>query len=76
MTNCLIHTTNPTTVEVGVQFHLPTDDLHWIAKGLESVNFTLDAQDLEDDFYATLGDAAEAWCDANGYSFFQLIEEP
>ena len=76
MTTCSIHLTNPTDVEVGVQFYLPTDALHWIPSGFDVITFTLDKEDLEDDYYATLGDAATAWCKSNGYTFCQLIEEP
>jgi hypothetical protein len=67
---------NLANFEIGVQFHLPTDDLHWIPNGFETVTLVVDRQDLEDDKYDTLSCAAEAWCDSKGYSFFQLIEEP
>lgn len=76
MTTCSIHTTNPKEVEIGVEFFLPTDAPHWIPSGFQSITFTLDAEDLEDDFYAFVGDAAEAWCSSKGYSFSQLIDEP
>ena len=76
MTTCAIHLTNPTDVEVGVQFWLQTDAPHWIPSGFDVITFTLDAQDLADDYYAFLEDAATAWCDSNGYTFCQLIEEP
>ena len=75
MTTCAIQTTNPVDVEVGVQYHLPEDG-NWIPTGFDVITFTLDAQDLEDDYYASLEDAATAWCKSNGFSFVQLIEEP
>lgn len=77
MTNtCHTQIPGSTSLEIGVQFHLPTDDLHWIPNGFETVTLIVDKQDLEDDKYDTLSCAAEAWCDSKGYSFFQLIEEP
>ncbi len=74
MTTCSISTTNPTDVEIGVQFWLPQDG-NYIPSGFDVITFTLDKEDLEDDYYATVADAATAWCRSNGYTFCQLIEE-
>jgi hypothetical protein len=67
-------TTNPTTVEVGVEFFLPTDSLHWIPNGFEMVEFVVDADELEDDRSVTLSEIAEQFCESIGVVFFRAIE--
>lgn len=69
-------TTNPTQVETGIEFYLPSDDLTWIPNGFKTVSLTVDTDDLEDDYWITLDNAAEAWCDSNGYTFSQVLMEP
>ena len=69
-------TTNPTEVEVGIEFYLPTDDLTWIPNGFKTVSLTVDADDLDDDYWFTLDEAAAKWCDHNGYEFSQVLMEP
>ncbi len=60
----LQHTTNPTFVEVGVEFFLPTDSTSWIPNGF----------DMVDDRYATLEEVAEKFCKHIGVVFSQVIE--
>jgi hypothetical protein len=67
-------TTNPTIVEVGVEFFLPTDSTSWIPNGFEMVEFCVDGDELEDDRSATLEDAAEKFCKSIGVVFSQVIE--
>ena len=61
---CVQHTTNPTTVDVCESFFLPTDARHWIPSGTADVTLTVDAIELEEDFFATAEFAAEQWCEA------------
>ena len=68
------HTTNPTFVEVGVEFFLPTDSIHWIPNGFDMVEFCVDANDLEDDRSGTLEEVAEQFCKSIGVPFSQVIE--
>ena len=58
------HTTNPTTVDVCVSFFAPGDARHWIPSGTTDVTLTVDAIELEEDFFATAESAAERWCEA------------
>jgi hypothetical protein len=67
-------TTNPTTVEVGVEFFLPTDSTSWIPNGFEMVEFIVDADELEDDRSVTLSEIAEQFCESIGVVFFRAIE--
>jgi hypothetical protein len=67
-------TTNPTFVEVGVEFFLPTDSTSWIPNGFDMVEFCVDADDLEDDRFATLEEVAEQFCESIGVAFSQVIE--
>lgn len=76
MTTFLLQTTNPTQVEVGIEYFLPTDDLHWIPHGFSSVSLTVDANDLDYDYWVALDEVAEKWCDANGFDFSQVLMEP
>ena len=69
-------TTNPVTVEIGVEYWRPQDPAHWIPEGFQTVSLTVDADDLEDDYYVTLNEAAETWCSTHGFTFCQLLEEP
>ena len=64
MTTCIQHTTNPTTVDVCVSFFAPGDARHWIPSGTADVTLTVDATELEEDFFATSEFAAEQWCEA------------
>lgn len=68
------HTTNPTFVEVGVEFFLPTDYTYWIPNGFDMVEFCVDADDLEDDRDATLEEVAEKFCKHIGVEFSRVIE--
>lgn len=68
------HTTNPTTVEVGVEFFLPTDAKYWIPNGFDMVEFVVDSNELEEDRDATLEKVAEEWCNFLGVSFARVIE--
>ncbi len=76
MTTFLLQTTNPVQVEVGIEFYLPTDDLHWIPNGFSTVSLVVDSDDLDDDYYVALDEVATKWCDANGYEFSQVLMEP
>ena len=77
MNQFIQHTTNPTQVEIGVEYYLPTDDLFWIPNGFAHVNVIVDADDLDSDYYETLQDAAEGWCyEQPGVEFSQLLMEP
>lgn len=67
-------TTNPTTVEVGVEFFLPTDSTSWIPNGFDMVEFVVDADELEDDRYITLSEIAEQFCESIGVKLSQVIE--
>jgi hypothetical protein len=74
MTSFIQATTNPTTVEVGVEFFLPTDSTSWIPNGFEMVEFVVDADELEDDRNVTLSEIAEQFCESIGVVFFRAIE--
>lgn len=76
-TTFIQHTTNPTEVEVCVAFFTPSDAHHWIPSGSETVNLTVDAEDLEDDRWVTIDTTAEAWCEhTHGKgSFWGVIPE-
>jgi len=77
MNQFIQHTTNPTEVEIGIEYYLPTDDLFWIPNGFVNVNVIVDADDLDSDYYETLQDAAEGWCyEQPGVEFSQLLMEP
>jgi hypothetical protein len=67
-------TTNPTIVEVGVEFFLPSDCTSWIPNGFDMVQFCVDSVELEDDRDATLEDAAEQFCKSIGVVFTRVIE--
>ena len=67
-------TSTTTLVEVGIEFHLPTDFTHWIPNGFEMVELTVDEALLLDDRYATIDEAAEEWCKKNGFGFSRVIE--
>jgi hypothetical protein len=67
-------TTNPTTVEVGVEFFLPTDSTSWIPNGFEMVEFVVDTDELEDDRSVTLSEIAEQFCESIGVVFSRVIE--
>jgi len=66
------------TIETGISYYLPTDSRHWIPNGFITVDLVVNADDLAEDFYGTLDEAAEAWADANlgSGAFFQIIMEP
>ena len=57
-------TTNPTSIEVCVSFFQEGDARHWIPSGTADVTLTVDAIELEEDFFATAESAAEQWCEA------------
>ena len=69
-------TTNPVSVEVGVEYWRPQDAPHYIPEGFQNVSLIVDSDDLDDDYYVTLEIAATKWCDSNGFTFCQLLEEP
>lgn len=73
-TSFIQHTTNPTLVEVGVEFFLPTDSTSWIPNGFDMVEFVVDADELEDDRSVTLDEVAEQFCKRIGVVFSQVIE--
>ena len=58
------HTTNPTEVTACVSFFQEGDARHWIPSGTADVTLTVDAIELEEDFFATAESAAEQWCEA------------
>lgn len=70
------HTTNPTFVEVGVEFFLPTDSTHWIPNGFEMVELCVDADDVNDNWMRSiaLDEAAEKFCESIGVVFTRVIE--
>jgi hypothetical protein len=70
------HTTNPTFVEVGVEFFLPTDSTSWIPNGFEMVELCVDANEVSDDWWRSiaLDEAAEQFCESIGVVFSQVIE--
>ncbi len=74
MSSFVQHTTNPTLVEVGVEFYLPTDSTSWIPNGFEMVGLCVDTDELEDDRSVTLWEAAERFCENIGVVFSQVIE--
>jgi hypothetical protein len=74
MSSFVQHTTNPTLVEVGVEFFLPTDSTSWIPNGFEMVELCVDTDELEDDRSVTLWEAAERFCENIGVVFSQIIE--
>jgi len=74
MPSFIQHTTNPTIVEVGVEFFLPTDSTSWIPNGFDMVELCVDADELEDDRSVTLWEAAERFCENIGVVFSQVIE--
>ena len=74
MTTFIQHTTNPTFVEVGVEFFLPIDSIQWIPNGFDMVEFCVDADDLEDHRSVTLEEVAEQFCESIGVVFSQVIE--
>jgi hypothetical protein len=67
-----------TTIEVGIEFFLPTDARHWIPNGFATVDLEVDAALLEDDADVAIDEAAEAWCDRmhGKGSFSQVLLEP
>ena len=71
-----------TTVNVCVEFFLPTDARHWIPNGVANVDLQVDAETLatgeEWEWIEEMEAAAEAWCEAtNGKgSFTRIILEP
>ncbi len=67
-------TTNPTIVEVGVEFFLATDSTSWIPNGFEMVEFCVDSDELEDDRQSTLEEIAEQFCKSIGVVFSRVIE--
>ena len=70
------------TVEVGIEFFLPTDARHWIPNGFANVKVQVDAEVAADgsdaDWHDAIEAAAEAWCEqTHGKgSFSQVIMEP
>jgi hypothetical protein len=74
MTSFIHSTINPTIVEVGVEFFLPTDSTSWIPNGFEMVQFCVNSDELEDDRSSTLEDAAEQFCKSIGVKLSQVIE--
>ena len=76
MTTFTQMTTSPTQVEVGIEFYTKDDCLFWIPSGFKTVSLTVDSDDLEDDLYITLDEAAQRFCEANGYEFSQVLIEP
>ncbi len=76
MTTFAIATTNPTVIEVGIEYYLPQDDLTWRPNGFKTVSLVVDSDDLDDDYWIALDEAAERFCDANGYEFSQVLMEP
>lgn len=76
MPEFVYHTTNPTTVEVGVEYFLPSDYLYWIPHGFDMVEFVLSADDMKDslDRIVALEEAAEDWCKSIGVVFSRVIE--
>jgi hypothetical protein len=71
------HTTNPIQVEVSVAFFTPSDARRGQPFGSATVNLTVDADDLADDHWVTIDNAAEAWCEATHGkgSFWGVIPE-
>ena len=67
-------TTNPTIVEVAIEYYLHTDAPHWIPNGFQVVDCIVDADELEDDLYATIDEVAEQFCKSIGVVFSQVIE--
>ena len=57
-----------TTVNVGVEFFLPTDARHWIPNGFANVDLLVSVETLatgeEWEWIEELEFAAEAWCEA------------
>ena len=74
MTTFIQATTNPTTIEVAIEYYLPTDALHWIPNGFQVVDCIVDADELEDDRYVTIDEVAEQFCKSIGVVFSQVIE--
>ncbi len=74
MSSFVQHTTNPTLVEVGVEFYRHNDHTYWIPKGFDMVELCVDSDELEDDRSATLWEAAERFCENIGVVFSQVIE--
>jgi hypothetical protein len=71
-----------TTVNVGVEFFLPTDARHWIPNGFADVDLPVSAETLaigEDwEWIEEIEIAAELWCErTHGKgSFSRVILEP
>lgn len=63
-----------TLVEVGVEYFLPTDAKHWIPNGFQMVELNVDEALLSDDRDGALDEAAEKWCEENGFTFSRVIE--
>ena len=74
MTTFIQHTTNPTFVEVGVEFFLPTDSTSWIPNGFEMVELCVDANEVSDDWWRSIAQVAEQFCESIGVVFSQVIE--
>ena len=76
MPSFIQHTTNPTIVEVGVEFYLPTDSTSWIPNGFDMVELCVDADEINDNWMRSiaLDEAAEQFCDSIGVVFSQVIE--
>ena len=76
MPSFIQHTTNPTFVEVGVEFFLPTDSTSWIPNGFDMVELCVDADEVNDNWMRSiaLDEAAERFCDSIGVVFSQVIE--
>lgn len=71
-----------TTVNICVEFFLPTDARHWIPNGAANVDLQVDAETLatgeEWEWVEEMEAAAEAWCEATHGkgSFTRIILEP
>ena len=78
----MLTATATSTVNVGIEFFLPTDSRHWIPNGFANVDLEIDAETAADanesDWYDAIEFAAESWCEqTHGKgSFSQVIMEP
>ncbi len=77
------HTTNPTTVEVGVLYWRYPQDFRgdgspWIPEGYVDIEATVDSVAFDEDQYGTTDEVAEQWFEQSGIpgTFCQSIMEP
>ena len=66
------HTTNPTIVEIGIEYYLPTDG-NWIPNGFQLIDAIVDSDELNDDLYDVCNEIAEIWCNSQGCAFSQIL---